>query len=1109
MKKTALLLCCIALFNFAFAQSYSPNFLDGRVMLKLKNEVKTNANELNRIDEHSFSLEENLANYPILKEALDGFGVTKFERPSYYTGKKELVKIYRITFSNFAKIDEMVDKLAELGIVEFAEKEPIYKTGFVPNDTFHTGTNKWYHDLVGAEDAWNISLGSNSVKVAIVDNAVFAGHSDLTAYLQRDVSDNDNDATPPQDYSTDSGWSHGTHCAGLATADINNATGIASLGGDVEVIGIKATPNSGISGSIYDSYDGVQWACQNGANVVSMSFGSPSQSGAFQTLVNAYPGVVFMAAAGNDGVTTLQYPAAYANVICVGSVDGNDTRSSFSNYNGSTPWVDICSPGGFTSGGLLSTVYTTSGNNYAKMGGTSMATPYAAGLVGLMLSINPAMTPSAIEACLISSGVNNGQNMGPRIDALAALQCVQATVNGDPIPAFSGIPLSITEGQTVTFTDFSSDGGNPISNWTWSFPGGTPNSFTGQTPPAITYTTAGVYDVTLTVTNSQNTVPLTKTNYINVSLVPYGNWIIQNSGFPAASRGINHISIVNSQVVWATAYDGSTATPPNVRQFTKTNDGGSTWTPGTANLGSTALEISMISAVDANTAWLAAYPTAAATGGIWKTTNGGTSWTRQNTALFNNAASFTNVVHFWDANEGFCQGDPIGAGNGEFELYRTTNGGSTWTAISGANIPNPLAGEYGYTRQIEVVGNTVWFTTNRGRIYHSTDKGMTWAVYQSPLTDFGSAAQSGNLSFKDGNTGLIIDNSSVVYESTNSGATWSTVTTTGTVLTSGLCYVEGTNTVFSTGAGSSYSQDGGTTWNIIDTDQHLYVEFANPSTGWSGWFNNATNPAIEGMWKWNNTSGALTAGFQGTPSIICTGSTVQFNDQSTGGTPTSWSWTFTGGTPATSTQQNPLITYNTFGTYAVSLTVDDGNGPTNFTDNTHVIVEAPAVQPSVITGATSPCEFDVETYSVTNVNSVSYTWILPATWTGNSTTNLISATVGSAGGNIEVSAVNVCGPSTPRVLAVTMCTITSIDEVDANGINIFPNPAQDIINISGVFDNANIEDKNIKVIDVLGKIVISSVINKTNFNMDVSQLNKGVYFIQLNNGSITHKFIKK
>ena len=289
MKKTTLLLCCIALFNLAFAQTHNSDFLDGKVMFKLKNDVYVNPNSLNRSDEHSFSLEENIEKYPLIKAALEGVDITKFERPSYYTGKKELMKIYRITFNDFAKIDELVKKLSQIDGIEYAEKMPIYKTSFVPNDTYHSGTNKWYHTLVGSEAAWNISTGSSAIKVAIVDNAVYANHSDLTTYLQRDVSDNDNDATPPQDYNADASWSHGTHCAGLATADINNNTGIASLGGDVELIGIKATPNSGSSGSVYNSYDGVLWACMNGANVVSMSFGGTSSSASFQNLINASP----------------------------------------------------------------------------------------------------------------------------------------------------------------------------------------------------------------------------------------------------------------------------------------------------------------------------------------------------------------------------------------------------------------------------------------------------------------------------------------------------------------------------------------------------------------------------------------------------------------------------------------------------------------------------------------------------------------------------------------------------------------------------------------------------------------------------------------------------
>ncbi len=1017
MKSIRLLLVLPAiLFSFiSYSQTYDPGFLDGVVFFKLKDNVPIESAEF--IRNLPFKSETELFvdfnDYPEIMNALAGYSVTKLERPSYYSKKPQLMRIFRVYFSNYSEIDNIIKDLAKLSFIEYAEKSPIRKISLVPNDPLYSQlSNDWYFTQVNAEQAWNISLGSSNIKVAVVDNAVFCGHSDLTTYRERDVADSDNDATPPQDANTDFTWSHGTHCAGLATADVNNGIGMASLGGNVELIGVKCTPDNGSSGSVYYGYSGIQWACQNGANVVSMSWGGGGFNSSEQTIINNYPGVVFFAAAGNDGVTTISYPGGYDHVICVGSVDSDDSRSSFSNYNGTTPWVDIASPGGYSYSGLLNTVYTAGGNNYGRMGGTSMATPFAAGLAGLMLSINSSLSPTEIENCIISTGHIINQNIGPRIDAYAAAQCVQATLTGDPNAQFIADYNTISANGSVNFTDLSSDGGNTITSWLWTFTGGTPSSYTGQTPPAITYTTIGTYNVTLTVTNSQSSDTETKTAYINVVVEPYGAWIGQASGFAVQSRGINYISIVDANVIWATAYDGTGGTA-SIRQYTKTTNGGTTWTPGTANLGSTTLEISMIHAFDANTAWLAAFPNTTGTGGIWKTTDGGTSWIRQSTATFNNAASFTNVVYFWDANNGFCMGDPI---NSEFECYTTTNGGTTWTLVPGANLPAPLSGEYGYTRQIEVVGNVVWFTTNKGRIYRSPDRGLNWVVYQSPLTDFGGTVR-GNLSFKDANNGLIVSNTSVVYRSTNGGSTWTQVTITGTVKTSGLCWVEGTDIIFSTGTdGSSFSQDGGTTWNPIDTEQHVAVEFKTSSLGWSGWFN--TSSTADGIWKWQNTS-ALEANFSGVPIVVCTGSSVNFSDQTTGGTPTSWSWSFPGGTPSTSTAQNPIVTYNTAGTYDVTLTVDDGNGPVTKTITSYITVNSAPAQPSAISGIVDPCEGTTINYSVTLVFGVTYTWDLPSGWSGTSNINTIEVVAGSTAGTITVTPSNSCGQGPSSSLSVT------------------------------------------------------------------------------------------
>ena len=290
-----------------------------------------------------------------------------------------------------------------------------------------------------------------------------------------------------------------------------------------------------------------------------------------------------------------------------------------------------------------------------------------------------------------------------------------------------------------------------------------------------------------------------------------------------------------------------------MQQFTKTIDGGENWESNSINLGNLNLGISMIHAISDEIAWVVAYPTAAnQIGGIYKTNDGGITWSRQDSANYNTSSSFANVVYFWDENTGFAQGDPI---NGEFELYVTSNGGENWQIVPGNSIPNPLGGEYGYTRQIEVVDDNIWFTTNNGRIYHSIDKGNNWSVYQSPINDFGSAEVSGSISFSDSLNGIIIDNNGNVFRSFDSGYSWSQITITGPVYTSGLCFIENTNTVFTTGGGSSFSTDGGYSWTPIDTAPHLFVDFYNEELGWSGGWTQVTGTVSSGgVWKWEDFS---------------------------------------------------------------------------------------------------------------------------------------------------------------------------------------------------------------------------------------------------------------
>ncbi|WP_223608546.1 T9SS type A sorting domain-containing protein [Chryseobacterium sp. OSA05B] len=336
-------------------------------------------------------------------------------------------------------------------------------------------------------------------------------------------------------------------------------------------------------------------------------------------------------------------------------------------------------------------------------------------------------------------------------------------------------------------------------------------------------------------------------------------WSTQNSGFAAPSRGISGMEVYDANTVWAFAYNGLSTTT-NVQEFTKTSNGGTTWTSGNINVGNTALRITNISGVSATTAWVGAFDNTAGLGGVWKTSDGGATWTNQH-MLTTAGQSWTNYVHFFDANNGIVGGDPE---NGEFEIYTTSNGGTTWTRVPGTSIPDPLTDEYGYNGGYYSVGNNIFFYTGKGRIYKSTDKGLTWTVLatNSIISDFGGATVSGDMAWSDANTGIILRKTFTgqtptglqLHRTTDGGATWSQVTFTGITAAnniSDITYIPGTTILVaassSNTSGGSWKSNNGTTWTAIDAVQHLSVKCFNASTCYSGGFN--TSATIGGMFK--------------------------------------------------------------------------------------------------------------------------------------------------------------------------------------------------------------------------------------------------------------------
>lgn len=429
----------------------------------------------------------------------------------------DLQRTVRIRFTDAHAIAEFASYLAAQHTTELVERVPLVTLDLTPNDPQFA--SQWHLATINASNAWNLSVGNPNVTVAIVDDAVRSTHQDLApsiwtnpgenpfnaldddgnGYINDlhgwDVADNDNNPDPPLAFATSSVYTHGTHCAGIAAAATNNATGVASIGFGVKIIPVKCNNDATPGPSLPNAYDGVVYAISVLPDVMSLSWGGPAFSNTNQLLFDlaATNDIVVVAAAGNSNVSTPMYPASYNHVISVAATANTDAKASFSNFG---PTIDISAPG-------VDILATLAGSNsdYGILSGTSMATPMVAGLAALMRSYNPAKTALDIESCLYSTADNiNAQNSGyigqlgaGRINAFQALQCV----SGTPVANFTQDFTQVCPGFQVQFTDQSY--GSPTS-WAWTFPGGTPGTSTAQNP-LITYNTPGTYSVTLTATS--------------------------------------------------------------------------------------------------------------------------------------------------------------------------------------------------------------------------------------------------------------------------------------------------------------------------------------------------------------------------------------------------------------------------------------------------------------------------------------------------------------------------------------------------------------------------------------------------------------------------------
>ncbi len=297
---------------------------------------------------------------------------------------------------------KVLDKVTAYGgedAVAFAEPDYMVEAAGYPDDTYFA--KQWGMTKIKAPEAWDITSGSAAVNIAILDSGIYREHPDLTGKVVES-------ANFTRSKTVDDRYGHGTHVAGIAAALTDNGLGVAGVAYGCNLLNVKVLGDNG-RGSYSALIEGINWAVSRGANVINMSLSGQADSEALQDAVNKAwaGGVVLVAAAGNYGDTTLQYPACYENVIGVAAVDENDAKTSWSSYG---DWVDVAAPGL----DIYSTIFSKrkvkgSTLEYVYASGTSMAAPHVAGVAALVYG---RVTDTSENGCL-------NDEIRARIEAMA------------------------------------------------------------------------------------------------------------------------------------------------------------------------------------------------------------------------------------------------------------------------------------------------------------------------------------------------------------------------------------------------------------------------------------------------------------------------------------------------------------------------------------------------------------------------------------------------------------------------------------------------------------------------------------------------------------------
>jgi subtilisin family serine protease len=691
--------------------------------------------------------------------------------------------------------------------IEYATPVYIRKGGaYTPND-MKVAEQYALKDL-NLFEAWDITKGSTEVKIAIVDSGVDIKHEDLAANIWKNpkeeangqdddgngkiddvngwdfVANTDANSLNQEKYTEDNDPTnlvntHGTSVAGCASAVTNNLTGVAGAGFKCKIIPVKVGSDIEGAEGIYQGYEGLKYAATLNPDVINCSWGGPGYSPAEQDIVNyavLEKKAALFVAAGNEASNidqTPTYPASYENVFRVGAnKEGKTPEYSFTNYGFS---VNAFAPG-------YKVLLCDAGNKYTNESGTSFASPYVAGVAGLVKSVHRDWTPAQVYSQLRSTcdkNTNGDSLVYGAINAFKAVQYNNSSSSKKTIPGIEIESLGFVDNKSPLF----------INNDTRKIRLKIKNLLGAANNLKITCTSPDRFisfsDAPIVVGNLESMA--SKEIDVDVQLLENNPW----------SAGYAKL-LINYEADGYSDFDYKTVTinVPTQNLFSSFL-GGSSFLIGTKFLGlsapnvnttwgifynsryryygylkndNTDLKLSYIStvpftaiaALDSKTAYIGSSISNASR--VLYTSNGASDWTSSD------VSSITDNIKglvVYDNNNAMLLGDPK---NGKWGVAYTANHGTSWSQAQ--SLPAPKVDEEFVSGSLCKIQQAVWIGSNMGRILKSNSLGGGWNSINS-----GVSTEIVSIAFESSNVGAFIylnGKNKALKATTNGGSSWDT-----------------------------------------------------------------------------------------------------------------------------------------------------------------------------------------------------------------------------------------------------------------------------------------------------------------------------------------------